>query len=56
MIFPDTKSLAGFVQYVQTSGEVEGSECAFVGTLIEAQIDIARLLFDAYVRVIREVK
>ena len=56
LIFPDAKSLSGFIQYMQTSGEVDGRECAFVGTLDEDQIDIARLLFDAYIQVIRLVQ
>jgi hypothetical protein len=56
LIFPDTDSLAGFVEYLEAPGEVDGREYSFVGNLTEEQITIARLDFGAYVKVIRELR
>jgi hypothetical protein len=55
LIFPDTVSLADFVEYLKTPGEVDGREHTFVGNLSEEQIKTARLGFDAYVRVMKEI-
>ena len=55
LIFPDTESLSGFIEYWQVAGEVDGNEYTYVGNLNEEQIRTAHLLFGAYVRVMREL-
>jgi hypothetical protein len=53
LIFPDTQSLAGFVEYLKVPGEIDSRVDAFVGDLDEEQIKIARFKFGAYIRVMR---
>ena len=50
LIFPDTKSLADFIGYLEVPGEVDASIYTFVGNLTEEQIKMARSSFGAYVR------
>jgi hypothetical protein len=56
LIFPDTESLADFIAQLEVLGEVNGQEYTFVGILSEGQIRTARQLFNAYVRVVRELE
>jgi len=56
LIFADTERLAGFLEHLQTPGEVYGNDYTFVGILSEEQIRIARQQFGAYVRAARESK
>lgn len=55
VIFPDTNSLADFVEWLESAGEVHGNEYTFVGNLTAAQIKGARD-FGAYVRAARELE
>lgn len=56
LIFPDSKSLADFVEYLKIPGEIDGKEYSFVGNLTGDQIDTARLSFSAYVRLLRTME
>lgn len=53
LIFPDTKRLADFIEYLEVPGEVDGKEYSFVGNLTEEQIKTAQVSFNAYVRLLR---
>jgi hypothetical protein len=56
LIFPDSQSLAAFVEYLKVPGEVDSRVDAFVGNLNEEQIKIARFEFGAYIRVMRIIE
>jgi len=56
LIFPDTENLAGFVEHIETSGEVFGNDYTFVGNLTEEQVSFARRHFQAYVRLVRAIE
>jgi hypothetical protein len=56
LIFPETKNLSDFIEYLKVPGEVNSSEYTFVGYLTEDQIKIARSTFNAYVRAVRVSK
>ena len=56
LIFPDTKSLADFIEYLKLPGEVDGKEYTFTGNLTEEQIKTARTMFGAYVRLVRIIE
>lgn len=55
VIFPDTNSLAEFVEWLESSGEIFGNEYTFVGNLTAEQIKGARN-FGGYVRAARELE
>jgi hypothetical protein len=56
LIFPDAKSLAGFVEQLEVPGEVDGSIYTFAGTLNEEKVTIARKSFGAYIRLLRLIE
>ena len=56
LIFPNTESLADFIEYLELPGEVNSWEYSFVGNLTEEQIEMARASFEAYVRVLRIIE
>lgn len=56
LIFPEAKDLADFVAYLKVPGEADTSEFSFAGELDEGQINAARTLFGAYVRVVRIIE